>query len=205
MTSGDHGAESSSNDEGSAELLRRIRAGDTFAIQEFRSRFSAGIEFLLRRKLGKAEASGEVASVIEAAVRAIQASPSGEAVSLPHLIVSLIHLQFAPSAGDVSSSPSGFFCRKDSEICNSGNVSGRTGCLAAILRTKRLAGSYPEAVAPQFTSDKRDCVQSAFAVPAQGGLSLDDTRFLIHTRDNRSDRRECLAVISDAQSVDRHV
>ena len=112
MTSGDHGAESSSNDEGSAELLRRIRAGDTFAIQEFRSRFSAGIEFLLRRKLGKAEASGEVASVIEAAVRAIQASPSGEAVSLPHLIVSLIHLQFAPSAGDVSSAPPDSFAER---------------------------------------------------------------------------------------------
>src|SRR6266849_3634711 len=104
MTSGDFGAESSSNDEGSADLLRRVIAGDTFAIQEFRTRFSAGIEFLLRRKLGKAEA-GQVASVIEAAVRAIQSSPSGEAVSLPRLIVSIIHSQFVSSARDVSSAP----------------------------------------------------------------------------------------------------
>src|SRR6266478_4938085 len=103
MTSGDFGAESSSNDEGSADLLRRIRAGDAFAIQEFSSRFSAGIAFLLRRKVGNAEASGEVAAVIEAAVKAIQSSRAGEVVNLPRLIVRIIHLQFSLSAGDVSS------------------------------------------------------------------------------------------------------
>src|ERR1700693_699283 len=82
-----------------------MRAGDAFAIQEFGARFSAGIEFLLRRKLGKAEASGEMAAVIDAAIKAIQSSPLGEGVSLSHLIVSIIHSQFAASAGDVSSAP----------------------------------------------------------------------------------------------------
>jgi hypothetical protein len=104
MTSGDLGAESSSNEEGSAELLRRIRAGDTFAIQELASRFWAGIEFLLRRKLGKRDASADVATVIEAAISAIQSTGPAEAVDLPRLIVSTIHLQFGPSSGDAAGS-----------------------------------------------------------------------------------------------------
>lgn len=103
MTSGELGAESSSNEKGSAEILRRIRAGDTFATQEFSSRFWAGIEFLLRRKLGKSDVSGEVAAVIDAAIRAIQSTAPAEAVDLPRLIVSTIHLQFGSPPCDVGS------------------------------------------------------------------------------------------------------
>ena len=103
MTSGELGAESSSNEEGSAELLRRIRAGDTFAIQEFCSKFSAGIEFLVSRKLDKTDTSSEVAAVIAAAIKTIQSSRPNEELSLPRLIVSITHLQFGSSARDLSS------------------------------------------------------------------------------------------------------
>ena len=103
MTSGDLGAASSSNEEGSAELLRRIRAGDTFAIQEFCSKFSAGIEFLLNRKLGRSDTSAEVAAVIAAVIREIQSDPSAETVNLPRLIVSTIHAQFERPAHAISS------------------------------------------------------------------------------------------------------
>jgi DNA-directed RNA polymerase specialized sigma subunit len=142
MTSGELGAESSSNEEGSAELLRRIRAGDTFATQEFRSRFSAGIEFLLRRKLGRSDASGEVAAVIAAVIREVQSRWSAEAVNLPRLIVRTIHAQFASSAGDVSSA------RQDAlaESVARSVIAEMSPVEQSVLRRYYVRGHSPEAI-----------------------------------------------------------
>ena len=52
-------AESSPNDEAFTELVRRIQIGDQTAIQAFRSMFSPGIEFLLRRKLERSTVATE--------------------------------------------------------------------------------------------------------------------------------------------------
>lgn len=85
------GAESSLNDAGLAELVRRIQIGDQAAIRDLNSLFSAGVEFLLRRKLRKHSVAAEAASVLEAAVQEIRNSASGQPVNLRHVVANIIH------------------------------------------------------------------------------------------------------------------
>lgn len=86
------GAESSLNDAGLAELVRRIQIGDQAAIEDLRSIFSAGVEFLLRRKLQKHNVAVEAARVLEAAVQEIRNSSPGQPVDLRHVVVNIIHV-----------------------------------------------------------------------------------------------------------------
>jgi len=67
-------ADSLPDEEGLAELVRRIQIGDQAAIRDLHSTFATGIEFLLRRKLGKSSVSTEAAAVLETAVQEIQSS-----------------------------------------------------------------------------------------------------------------------------------
>jgi len=85
------GADSLPDEGGSAELVRRIQAGDQAAIQDLHTQFATGIEFLLRRKLRKPSVSGEVARVIEAAIQEIQRS---SAVNLRRLVAHAMHRLF---------------------------------------------------------------------------------------------------------------
>src|SRR5579863_3136542 len=68
------GAESSPDEVGSADLVHRLQIGDQAAFRDLHSMFSAGIEFLLRRKLRKSSVTTEVTSVLEVAVEEIQGS-----------------------------------------------------------------------------------------------------------------------------------
>jgi hypothetical protein len=94
------GAGSSLNDAGLAELVRRIQIGDHAAIRDLHSMFAVGIEFLLRRKLHKLTVTAETAGVLEAAVREIRKSASGQAVDLRRLVVNIIRLQFPVAEPD---------------------------------------------------------------------------------------------------------
>jgi len=87
MPSGEQAAESSSHDPGFAELVRRIRIGDESAIQDLRSIFGAGVEFCLRRRLGKPDVSSEAAAVIRAAAESIRERRISSPADLPGLIV----------------------------------------------------------------------------------------------------------------------
>lgn len=98
------GADSLPDEGGLAELVRRIQAGDQTAIQELHSCFATGVEFLLRRRLRRFSVSGEIASVLDAAVREIQTS---SAVNLRRVVAQAIHRLFplvvAEAASDVAS------------------------------------------------------------------------------------------------------
>jgi DNA-directed RNA polymerase specialized sigma24 family protein len=100
------GAESSLNEAGLAELVRRIQIGDHAAIRVLYSMFSAGIEFLLRRKLRKLTVKAETAGVLEAAVREIQKSASGQPVNLRGVVANIIRLKFPAAAPDWVEQPS---------------------------------------------------------------------------------------------------
>ena len=82
------------DDEGLAELVRRIQIGGQAAVRDLHSRFLAGIEFLLRRRLQKSAVTNEVASVLAAAVREIQKSPPGQSLDLPQVVARIIRQQF---------------------------------------------------------------------------------------------------------------
>lgn len=102
----DEEAQSLSHDEGFGELVCRIKIGDQTAYHDLRSMVTAGIEFLLRRRLAKVDVSAEATAVIESTVRAIHTSRSSELLNLPGLIISIIHSQFPSSvATNETSSP----------------------------------------------------------------------------------------------------
>jgi DNA-directed RNA polymerase specialized sigma24 family protein len=71
---------------------------DQFTDRGLRCDFQAGIEFLLRQRLGKSDVSVEVAAIIEVTIRRIQTSGAPELLNLPEVIVKTIHDQF-PSFG----------------------------------------------------------------------------------------------------------
>jgi DNA-directed RNA polymerase specialized sigma24 family protein len=84
---------------GLAELARRIQIGDQAAIRDLHSTFATGIEFLLRRNLGKSNVTTEVASVLEAAILDIQRS---SVVNLRRVVAQAIHRQFPPVTADTA-------------------------------------------------------------------------------------------------------
>src|ERR1700719_2690036 len=96
-------AESSSHDEGLTDLVRRIQTGDQTAIQAFRSMFSPGIEFLLRRKLEKSAVAAETAHVLQAAVQEIAAAPPAQAINLSHLVTRTMQRLCPPARHGVES------------------------------------------------------------------------------------------------------
>ena len=98
-------AESSSHDEGLTELVRRIQNGDQSAIQAFRSMFSPGIEFLLRRKLEKSTVVAETARVLQAALEEIEAASPAQAINLSHLVTRTIQRLCPPAKHGVESRP----------------------------------------------------------------------------------------------------
>lgn len=97
----DQEAESSSNDSGFGELVHRIRIGDQNANNDLRLMVTAGVEFLLRHKLGQIDVSAEAATVIQATVRAVEAFGPSESVNLPRVIVGIIQAQFPSSVAAI--------------------------------------------------------------------------------------------------------
>ena len=100
------GAESSLNDAGLAELVRRIQIDDQAAIRDLNSLFEAGVEFLLRRKLQKHSVAAEAASVLEAVVQEIRKSTPGQQVNLRQVVVNIIRLHFPEGEPDREDLPS---------------------------------------------------------------------------------------------------
>ncbi len=94
------GADSLSDEGGLAELVRRIQIGDQAAIRDLHSTFATGIEFLLRRNLGKSSVRTEVARVLEAVVLDVQRS---SAVNLRRVVAQAIDRQFPPVTVDIAS------------------------------------------------------------------------------------------------------
>lgn len=92
------GADSLPDEGGLTELARRIQIGDQAAIRDLHAQFATGIEFLLRRKLGKSSVSNEVASVLEAAIQEIQSS---SVVNLRHVVAHAIHRLFPQLTADI--------------------------------------------------------------------------------------------------------
>jgi DNA-directed RNA polymerase specialized sigma24 family protein len=92
-------ADSLLDEGGLAELVRRIQIGDQAAIRDLHSTFATGIEFLLRRNLGKSSVTTEMASVLEAAVLDIQRSSQ---VNLRRAVAQAIHRQFPPVTADTA-------------------------------------------------------------------------------------------------------
>ena len=93
-------ADSLPDEGGLAELVRRIQTGDRAAIQDLHVQLAPGIEFLLRRNLGKSSVSSEVASVLEAAVQEFQRSP---AVNPRRVVAQALHRLFPPVTADFDS------------------------------------------------------------------------------------------------------
>ena len=96
-------AESSSHDETFAELARRIQSGDQTAVQNFHSTFLPGIEFLLRRKLGKSAVAAEAAQVVTAAVQEIEGASLAQSINLSQLVIRTICALFPAASGDLQS------------------------------------------------------------------------------------------------------
>jgi len=94
-------AESSPHDETFAELARRIQTGDQTAIQTFGSMFLPGIEFLLRRKLGKWAVATEAARVVAAAVQEIEAASPVQKANLSQMVIRTIHSLFSSASRGV--------------------------------------------------------------------------------------------------------
>jgi len=138
----DQDPESSSNDKGFGELVRRIKIGDQAATGNLRSLFGEGIEFLLRRRLGKIHVSVEVATVIEGTLRAIQTNKSSESLNLQDLIVNIIHAQFPSSVTTVESA------RADSPACKMAQsvLAGMSALERDILRLYYELGVTPDAI-----------------------------------------------------------
>jgi DNA-directed RNA polymerase specialized sigma24 family protein len=94
------GADSLPDEEGLAELARRIKIGDQAAIRDFHSMFTTGIEFLPRRKLGKSRVSTEATRVLETAVQEIQKSA---AVDLSRVVAHSMKHLFPALTTDIAS------------------------------------------------------------------------------------------------------
>lgn len=92
------GADSLPDEGGLAELVRRIEIGDLAAIRDLHSTFAPGIEFLLRRKLGKSSVSTEVAAVLAAAVQQVQSSST---LSLCSTVAHAVDRLFPPLTPDI--------------------------------------------------------------------------------------------------------
>ena len=94
-------ADSLPDEEGLAELVRRVRTGDQSAIRDLRTTFATGIEFLLRRNLRKSNVRAEVTSVLEAV--ALEIGRSG-AVNLRRVVAQAVHQQL-PAAVAADAAP----------------------------------------------------------------------------------------------------
>jgi hypothetical protein len=95
------GAESSPHDAGLAELVRRIQVGDQAAIRDLHLMFSAGIEFLVGRRLQRPPFPSEVTGVIEAVVREVRNSPSPQTVNLLRVVTKIIGRLFPPALAHI--------------------------------------------------------------------------------------------------------
>lgn len=76
-----------------AELVGLIRAGHAGAAQQLHRILSTGVRFLLRRRLGRNNVDREAESVLEAAIRSIQADISVPAYGVPQMVRRLIQQQ----------------------------------------------------------------------------------------------------------------
>jgi DNA-directed RNA polymerase specialized sigma24 family protein len=141
MASGSE-AESSQNDEGLAELVRRIQIGDQTAIQAFRSMFLPGIEFLLRRKLERSTVTAEAARVLTAAVQEIEATSPAQAINPSQLVTRTIHRLFPSASRSVESHA------EDTPMESWANsvLAERTPVEQDILRRYYVLGESPEEI-----------------------------------------------------------
>ena len=90
-----------------AELVGLICAGYGGAAQQMRRILSPGVQFLLRRRLGRDDVDREVQSVLDAAIRTIQTDISVQANEVPRMVCRLIQQkclgQTKPAAETVAS------------------------------------------------------------------------------------------------------
>lgn len=135
-------AESSLNDEGLTELVRRIQIGDRTAIHAFHSMFSPGIEFLLRRKLEKPNVAAEAARVLQAAVQEIEAASPDQSVNLSHLVARTIQRLCPPAKRSVESRTAD---ATQESLANS-VLAARTPLEQDILRRYYVLGESPDKI-----------------------------------------------------------
>jgi hypothetical protein len=76
-----------------AELVGLIHAGHAGAAQQLQRILSTGVRFLLQRRLGRNDVDREAESVLEAAIRTIQADISVPADGVPQMVRRLIQQQ----------------------------------------------------------------------------------------------------------------
>jgi len=93
----DWDAGSSPDDNGLARLVRRIEIGGLAAGLDIHVALAAGTEFLLRRRLGKADVSAEVKAVLDVTIGATETTCSLQPVTLAGLLVYAIHHLFPSS------------------------------------------------------------------------------------------------------------
>ena len=144
-------AESSSHDEGLTELVRRIQVGDQTAIQYFRSMFSPGIEFLLRRNLEKSTVAAETARVLQAAVQEIEAASPAQAINLSHLVTRAIQKLCLSSKHGVESRTAD---ETTDSLANS-VLAERTPLEQDILRRYYVLGESPDKIRTDLAVSSR--------------------------------------------------
>jgi hypothetical protein len=135
-------AKSLLNDEGWAELVRRIQVGDQAAIRNLYSLFSTSVESLLRRKLGKLNVSAETAEVLHAVIQEAPAISTAQPVNLPRLVLRIIRARFpsqAPKPESVPPDPTG-------EALASSVIAARTPLEQDILMRYYVLGESLETI-----------------------------------------------------------
>ena len=75
------------------ELVGLIRAGHAGAAQQLRRILFAGVQFLLRRRLGRDDLDSETQCLLEVAIHAIQTDVSLEPEGVPRMVRRLIQQQ----------------------------------------------------------------------------------------------------------------
>lgn len=122
-------------------MLDPIRTGDRNAAADWMQTFLPGTSFLIRRRLGRLDVEPEARSVLEDALRAVQADGSMTAEQFPGLIRRLICQRFPAKSREYTGS-SGTAIKAAERILNKMSTVERDA-----LRRCYVLGEAPDSIA----------------------------------------------------------